>query len=53
MGEARTMPAMTGNGTDGPGLTPDAARNSAVWDAFSDEYQAKHAEALDWRSANA
>lgn len=38
---------MTTNGTDGPGLTPDAARNRVAWDAFSDEYQARHAEALD------
>lgn len=28
------------------GLTPDAARNRASWDAFSDEYQAQHAAAL-------
>jgi len=42
---------MTGDRSDLPGLTPDAARNSAAWDAFSDEYQAKHASALDWRSA--
>ncbi|MCJ7711635.1 MAG: methyltransferase domain-containing protein [Chloroflexi bacterium] len=37
---------MTGNGSDLPELTPDAARNRVAWDAFSDEYQAKHAEAL-------
>ena len=30
-----------------PDLTPDAARNRDSWDAYSDEYQAKHAEALD------
>jgi len=34
-----------------PDLTPDATRNRAMWDAYSDEYQAKHANALDWRSA--
>jgi SAM-dependent methyltransferase len=28
-------------------LTPDAARNRAAWDAFSDEYQARHAKTLD------
>lgn len=38
---------MTSDGTEGPGLTPDAVRNRAMWDAYSDEYQAKHAEALD------
>jgi SAM-dependent methyltransferase len=37
--------------TDGPQLTPDAARNRAMWDAYSDEYQAKHAEALDYDAA--
>jgi SAM-dependent methyltransferase len=37
---------MTSDGTDVPDLTPDAARNRASWDAFSDEYQARHAEAL-------
>jgi hypothetical protein len=38
---------VTGNGSDLPDLTPDAARNRVAWDAFSDEYQARHAEALD------
>lgn len=38
---------MTSDGTEGPGLTPDAVRNRAMWDAYSDEYQAKHAEVLD------
>lgn len=33
---------MRQDGTDISGLTPDAARNRASWDAFSDEYQAKH-----------
>jgi SAM-dependent methyltransferase len=33
--------------TDDLGLSPDAARNSAAWDAFSDEYQATHASTLD------
>jgi SAM-dependent methyltransferase len=42
---------MTSDGSKPPDLTPDAARNRAMWDAYSDEYQAKHAEALDWRSA--
>jgi SAM-dependent methyltransferase len=42
---------MTSDGSKPPDLTPDAARNRAAWDAYSDEYQAKHAEALDWRSA--
>ena len=37
---------MSSNGPDLPELTPDAARNRAAWDAFSDEYQAKHAETL-------
>jgi SAM-dependent methyltransferase len=37
---------MTRNGSDLPELTPDAARNRAAWDAFSDEYQAKHAKSL-------
>jgi SAM-dependent methyltransferase len=37
---------MTGNRSDLPELTADAARNRAAWDAFSDEYQAKHAETL-------
>jgi SAM-dependent methyltransferase len=27
-------------------LSPDAARNQAMWDGYSDEYQAKHAETL-------
>ena len=44
---------MTSDGTDVPGLTPDAARNRAMWDAYSDEYQAKHAEALDYDDAPA
>lgn len=38
---------MTSDGKDVPDLTPDAARNRASWDAYSDEYQARHAEALD------
>jgi SAM-dependent methyltransferase len=38
---------MTSDGADVPDLTPDAVRNRASWDAFSDEYQARHAEALD------
>jgi SAM-dependent methyltransferase len=42
---------MPSHGSDLPDLTPDAARNSRAWDAYSDEYQAKHAEALDWRRA--
>ena len=42
---------MTDDTTDLPGLTPDAARNRAMWDAFSDEYQAKHAETLDYDDA--
>ncbi len=37
---------MSGDARDLPGLTPDAARNRAMWDAYSDEYQAKHAETL-------
>lgn len=37
---------MTSNGSQLPELTPDAARNRAMWDAFSDEYQAKHAQTL-------
>lgn len=40
---------MTSDGPKSPDLTPDAARNRLAWDAYSDEYQAKHAEALDWR----
>jgi SAM-dependent methyltransferase len=44
---------MTGDVSKSPDLTPDAARNRAMWDAYSDEYQAKHAQALDWRSAPA
>ena len=38
---------MTTDGKDLPDLAPDAARNRASWDAYSDEYQATHAEALD------
>jgi SAM-dependent methyltransferase len=41
------MPVMTRDETDLPDLTPDAARNRAMWDAYSDEYQARHAAALD------
>jgi len=37
---------MTHDEADLPDLTPDAARNRAMWDAFSDEYQAKHAQSL-------
>ena len=29
-----------------PRLTPDTARNQASWDAYSDEYQARHAASL-------
>ena len=41
---------MASDGPKQPDLTADAERNRAMWDGFSDEYQAKHAEALDWRS---
>jgi hypothetical protein len=34
---------------DLPGLTEHEVRNRASWNAFSDEYQAQHAEALDPR----
>jgi SAM-dependent methyltransferase len=37
---------MPTDGSDLPELTPDAARNRLAWDAFSDEYQAKHALSL-------
>ena len=37
---------MTSHGSEPPELTPDAARNRVAWDAFSDEYQAKHAASL-------
>jgi len=37
---------MTSDSTDLPGPTPDAARNRASWDAFSDEYQKKHGATL-------
>jgi len=33
---------MTTDHPEPPGLSPHAARNRASWDAFSDEYQAKH-----------
>jgi SAM-dependent methyltransferase len=33
---------VTSDSTDLDGLTPDSARNRVSWDAFSDEYQAKH-----------
>ena len=32
--------------TDPPLLSPHATRNQAAWDAYSDEYQGKHAEQL-------
>jgi SAM-dependent methyltransferase len=38
---------MTTDGKDLPDLTPDALRNRASWDAYSDEYQTTHAGALD------
>jgi hypothetical protein len=38
---------MTTDGKDLPDLAPDALRNRASWDAYSDEYQATHAGALD------
>ncbi len=37
---------MTDDTTDLDGVTPDAARNRAMWDSYSDEYQAKHAGTL-------
>jgi SAM-dependent methyltransferase len=37
---------MTNESGAAGGLTADAARNRASWDAFSDEYQATHAESL-------
>ncbi len=37
---------MTDGTSNEPALTPDAARNRAMWDAYSDEYQAKHAASL-------
>ncbi len=37
---------MTSHGSEPPELTPDAARNRVARDAFSDEYQAKHAASL-------
>ena len=37
---------MTNEGAGEGSLTADAARNRASWDAFSDEYQATHAESL-------
>ena len=37
---------MTNEDTGHAGLTADAARNRASWDAYSDEYQAMHAESL-------
>jgi SAM-dependent methyltransferase len=38
---------MTTDGKDLPDLTPNALRNRASWDAYSDEYQARHAVELD------
>ena len=40
------MLAMTNEDPDQAGLTADAARNRASWDAFSDEYQARHVDSL-------
>jgi SAM-dependent methyltransferase len=40
------MPGMTSDESPATGLTDDEARNRASWDAFSDEYQATHAESL-------
>ena len=37
---------MTTDPTEVPGLTPHAERNQGLWDAFSDEYQAKHGAQL-------
>ena len=40
------MPGMTSDASHSTGLTDDEARNRASWDAYSDEYQALHAELL-------
>lgn len=37
---------MSSDPSEVPGLSAHAARNRASWDAFSDEYQAKHGEQL-------
>jgi len=37
---------MTRDSTDLPDLTTHAARNQGMWDAYSDEYQAKHGRQL-------